>query len=638
MKKYCFAFLVLLFFVPAAKAQKIDGLLKKAFMVADSSDYYFKKAKKSIVTEKDQAEYFFCKNAWHSDRGNVDSTEFYGRKAEAKFIKLKAWLKLMYVYHNMGKAYNPNGEYEKAIAVYQKGLKVAEAQHDAFWAGNFNQAIAISYHDFEDFRKGVFYGKKAFLIFVNAQKTKKADHFDIAGALNAIAINFDDWNKPDSALAYHYKVFDYVKGKDTIYLGSTYNNIGNTLLKQKKYREAKKWIEISLYIGKANQANRIEKERWYDLSTNYNNLAIIAFNLGDNAKAGQYFAQSYEAATKAKSVEKMRDYYYGQYLFNKHRNNLAEAIAFQDQYIVLRDSVFDLERAGKMANLEAKYQTEKKEKELLQSKAEIAENEATIKKKNSQFIVLALIVIALVIIIWLVYRQQKLRHRQLAQEHELKTAIAQIETQSQLQNQRLEISRDLHDNIGAQLTFIISSVDNIKYAFDLANTKLDEKLQNISDFAKDTIVELRDTIWAMNNNDISFEDLRARILNFIEKAKEANGDIVFSFAIDDSLNATRLTSVQGMNVYRSIQEAVNNALKYADAKQLSIAITKDVRGIVVTIEDDGRGFDQSNVKFGNGIANMRNRISAIGGEFRIDAIPGNGTKIAMALGHLNQSS
>jgi signal transduction histidine kinase len=630
MKKYC-VFLFVLFSLPF-HAQNIDDLLKNAFMSPDSSAYYFNEAKKRIRTEKDQAEYYFCKNAWHSDRTNTDSTEYYGRKAEAKFIKLKAWNKLLYVYNNIGKAHNSVGEYEKAIAAFQKGLKVAEAQHDDFWHGTFYQAISVAYHDFEDFAQGVKYGKKARDVFKNSKKT---DKFDLAGALNAIAINFDDWGQPDSALAYHYQVFDYINGKDTIYLGSAYNNIGNTLLKQKKYREAKRWIEIAAKLSATNAAGRIMHDVWYDLATNYTNLGIIAFNLGDNAKAEKYFAMALDNATKANNVEKMRDYYYAQYLFNKHRKDLAKAIAFQDQYIVLRDSVFDLERAGKLAALETKYQTEKKENELLQSKAENAANEATIRKKNTQFVIMSLIVIALVVIIWLVYRQQRLKHRQLAQEHELKTAIAQIETQNRLQQQRLEISRDLHDNIGAQLTFIISSVDNIKYAFDLANTQLDEKLQNISDFARDTIVELRDTIWAMNHNDISFEDLRARILNFIEKAKEANADIVFSFSIDDGLNGVRLTSVQGMNVYRAIQEAVNNALKYSKAKNLSIALTKDVRGVVVSIADDGLGFDQSAVALGNGIVNMQNRITAIGGAFQIHTEPGGGTKITMLLGHFN---
>jgi signal transduction histidine kinase len=144
----------------------------------------------------------------------------------------------------------------------------------------------------------------------------------------------------------------------------------------------------------------------------------------------------------------------------------------------------------------------------------------------------SLLAIFIALIGYLIYRQQKLRNRQQEQEFQLKSAIAQIETQNQLQEQRLTISRDLHDNIGAQLTFIISSVDNIKYAFDIQNVKLDSKLQSISNFTKSTIVELRDTIWAMNSNEITFEDLRARIHNFLENAKTAKEDIsIFSFRL-----------------------------------------------------------------------------------------------------------
>ena len=70
------------------------------------------------------------------------------------------------------------------------------------------------------------------------------------------------------------------------------------------------------------------------------------------------------------------------------------------------------------------------------------------------------------------YNQQKLKNRQLQKENELKDALIKIETQNRLQEQRLRISRDLHDNIGAQLTFIISSIDYLKYGFEIKNEKL----------------------------------------------------------------------------------------------------------------------------------------------------------------------
>lgn len=189
----------------------------------------------------------------------------------------------------------------------------------------------------------------------------------------------------------------------------------------------------------------------------------------------------------------------------------------------------------------------------------------------------------------------------------------------------------MHDNIGAQLTFIISSVDNIKHGFDIQNTKLSNKLSSISDFTKSTIVELRDTIWAMNNSAITFEDLKVRILNFIEKAKMAKEDIHFSFEIDEDLNELELSSIEGMNIYRTIQEAVNNAIKYADAENIAIRASADDTRISITIADNGAGFEIDQAGSGNGLHNMRKRIEGIGGIFTIKAAASEGTQISISL-------
>jgi signal transduction histidine kinase len=231
----------------------------------------------------------------------------------------------------------------------------------------------------------------------------------------------------------------------------------------------------------------------------------------------------------------------------------------------------------------------------------------------------------------LVYRQQKIKNKQQEQEFELKSAISKIETQNKLQEQRLTISRDLHDNIGSQLTFIISSVDNIKYAFDIQNAKLDSKLSSISNFAKSTIIELRDTIWAMNKSEITFEDLQARIHNFIDKAQEAKEEIQFCFEVDTSLKNKIFTSFDGMNLYRTIQESINNSIKYAQPKQVIVSIQPFDDGITIVITDDGKGFDVDTIALGNGINNMRKRILDIQGEFTIVSTNGKGTKITIQL-------
>ncbi|MBH8575683.1 sensor histidine kinase, partial [Nostocaceae cyanobacterium CENA369] len=201
-----------------------------------------------------------------------------------------------------------------------------------------------------------------------------------------------------------------------------------------------------------------------------------------------------------------------------------------------------------------------------------------------------------------------------------------------LQEQRLRISRDLHDNIGAQLTFIISSIDNLKYGFRIEDEKLQNRLTGISEFTKETIYELRDTIWAMNMSQITFEDLKSRISNFIDNAKISSIGIDFKFAYsNDNLNKKVVTSVEGMNIYRIIQEAINNAIKHSEATKIAVTIDGDETKLAIEVTDNGKGFDLETSNDGNGLNNIRKRAKEIGGEIELNSKPGEGTVMKLFL-------
>lgn len=602
-------------------SQNTKQLVYKAYASKDSSDYYFKLAKKSIKTPADEAEYYFGKNARCNAYNQHDSCVYYGLIAIEKFKKIGNFNSQYSVYNNIASSYKNQGQYEKAINFILKGLKLAENENNEYWLTNFNTNISLNYHDFESYSKGIYYGKKALNYGLNSN-TK--DVKSITLALNAIAINFDDWNLPDSALFYHKKVFDYVKGKDTLSISHTYNNIGNTLLKQKKYLEAEKWIKRAINIEEENSGGIKDANYYYQGATHYSNLATIAYRLNDYEAAEKWFDKAFYFAENSNNAEKLRDYYQLRYVFNKQRNNLEKTVEYQEKYIQLRDSVFEKERAIILADLETKYQTEKKEKLLLQKEVEV-------KQKNSLLIGISLLTFFISILGFLIYRQQKLKTIQQEQEFELKAAIVQIENQTKLQEQRLEISRDLHDNIGSQLTFIISSVDNIKYAFKIQNSKLEDKLNTISNFAKSTITELRDTIWAMNKTTITFEDLKSRVAIYIENAKIASKGIKFNFNIHDDFNQTHFSATEGMNIFRIIQEAINNALKHANANQITVDVYKKGDSFLIDIEDDGKGFDTEMVDLGNGLSNMNIRAKELNGNIKITTKEKFGTKISLVL-------
>jgi signal transduction histidine kinase len=280
--------------------------------------------------------------------------------------------------------------------------------------------------------------------------------------------------------------------------------------------------------------------------------------------------------------------------------------------IALNDMLLENSVSEKTVELETKYQTLKKEKLLLEQQQET---------RRQRFIVYRVSVLALIIAIiaFLIYRQQRLKHRQMAQEFKLKLAIVEVEKQNKLQEQRLAISRDLHDNIGSHLTFIISSIDNLKHVYGEQNSAMSEKFYALGNFTKATIQELRDTIWAMNSNEISFEDLEIQLLNYINKAKNYLTGVSFEFKLQKNIKHLTFSSIEGMNIYRAVQEALNNSLKYAEATLISIDISQINNTSTICISDNGKGFDADKVIEGNGFKNMEKRMQDIGGAYRIQS-------------------
>ena len=158
------------------------------------------------------------------------------------------------------------------------------------------------------------------------------------------------------------------------------------------------------------------------------------------------------------------------------------------------------------------------------------------------------------------------------------------------------------------------------------------KLSSISDFTKETINELRDTIWAMNKSEISLEDLQARISNFVDKAGLSANTIKFNFNSDNEVpKDLQFTSVKGMNIYRIAQEAINNAIKYSTATEIHVNVAKNEDSLEFSIKDNGKGFDENSIEFGNGIHNMKKRAQDIGANLNIESHIDKGTAVILTI-------
>lgn len=601
--------------------KELNDLLYKAFETKDSSEVYFQKAKALIKTRPDSLTYDYFRFYKNDQLKNDDSMLFYSKKIIPAYIEDDSLNRLRKIYGRLYSLYLRQGNYDKSLFYNQKALNIAEKFNDTILISLHLSDKSNLYHDFEDYKKGVETGKSAYRIL--KQHNPQAYKYLIF-ANNVTAINFDDWNKPDSALYYHYKNLELLeKVEDSIRYGFVLNNIGNTLLKTNRFKEAKKMIKRSLAINKIRGVD-------YNLATNYTNLATIAYKEKNFQLAEVYFINANKHAKLSESIEKIRDVVQEEAKFYKKKGDYKKALEIQEQFYKLRDSVFKNERAAKFAELETKYQTQKKDNQIFQQQVQLTQKDLEVKRKN-MFVYGSLGFTLLIAILgYLLYNQQKLKNHQLTKEAELKSALFTVETQNKLQEQRLRISRDLHDSIGAQLTFVISSLDNIKYGFPNISEKLGGRLYGISEFTSRTIYELRDTIWAMNKENITFEDLQVRIANFIEQAENASHSVRFSFNIEKGVNPNHVfTSVHGMNIYRIIQEAINNAVKYARANHIKIDISKTNDNFHIVVSDDGKGFDLEKTEFGNGLNNIKKRAKNAKSKVSIKSEIGLGTVVKL---------
>jgi signal transduction histidine kinase len=546
----------------------------------------------------------------------------YFHLADSIFAKQKDGIGVVISKNNIANIYQVQGKYDLAIKNLLDAAKnVDTSQYRYIKVSIFNN-ISELYKTIGDKKKAEEMVHKAMRLAINGKRDNPEGLLTSYANLTALLIESGRNSEAEKYIEKGIRLADSTDlGGFKFYL---LKSKGSLLMIRNRIPEAKKVIMEAIALGEKYKKNT------YEMYPVQAHLARIYLTEGQSDKAIALLRKLLKDATEIDHRDDIAEIYNELSQAYEKTGDFRKAFENHKLYVVHKDSILGREKQKYFKDAQVKYETAIKEKQLAQNKIELLKKSTESKKKTTTIVMLAALIFFLIVLSYLIYRQQKLKAGQREKEFQLKAAISQIETQNKLQEQRLSISRDLHDNIGAQLTFIISSVDNVKFAFKLQNTKLNEKLDSISDFTKATILELRDTIWAMNHSEISFEELRARIFNFLEKAKTAKSSIDYSFNLEESIRESELSSLQGINIYRTIQEAVNNAMKYAEATKIVIDAKSEGDTITIAIRDNGVGFDTTVNDRGNGLGNMKKRMKEIGAKFEIKSGPNAGTAVMIS--------
>lgn len=644
MKLKLFSILFFLSFMLCGQNQQreIDSLLKVAEVSSDSIwfathreigfYYIFNNPEKAPLMIKNalakaqkqkelywESRFVYTYGVLKDVTGELDSARYYFRESLDKSVENN--FKDIEIAANNGLGMNHwnRRELEEALGYFFKALQGNKEVGDEKDNGKYLNNIGLIYQELRMFDKALEFHQQALEI-----RRKFNVKSDIPASLNNIAICYREKGEFQLALSTIKEAIQIAKAENMQHLEydckSTLSNI------YANSNETDSAIQILEELIAFNEENELAT---VSAITPYSNI-INAYNTKSNPRKALEYINRVEMIFKDYPEVKKVAF---EYNFNAAQTYFMLGKPIEGEVLVanalrIKDSLFSVENAAGFANLEVKFKVADKERALAESRANLAESELKVKQRNNVIYGSLSLAAIFGLLGYLFFNQQKLKNTQLKKESELKQALARIETQNGLQEQRLRISRDLHDNIGSQLTFVTSSVDNMKFGLGNDHRVLGDKLENISDFTTQTIYELRDTIWAMNKSDITIEDMQARIANFIDKARSVKDDIDFQFELDPAIvSSETFTSVQGMNIYRIIQEAVNNALKYADATSVQVKIDKNNSEYHIRIEDNGKGFDTAKVEMGNGLMNMKKRAKDLGGETIIESHLKHGTTV-----------
>lgn len=205
------------------------------------------------------------------------------------------------------------------------------------------------------------------------------------------------------------------------------------------------------------------------------------------------------------------------------------------------------------------------------------------------------------------------------------TEVESLALRNAMLEEKERIARDLHDNVGAQLAFMITSLLHISRQVEqqpvIDGKQQANELRAVVGYARDAIRTLRETIWAIHQERFTLTEFEDRLNQYVNRYVQQTNGLNVDVQIDGDGNQA-LTSVQVLNLFRIVQEALSNVVKHAHASRASVSLTTRPNGTFhLIIHDNGRGLglpgSDESLERHYGIRNMKRRAEELGGQFRI---------------------
>jgi two-component system NarL family sensor kinase len=553
--------------------------------------------------------------------------------------------------------------YNKALDILQRQPQILRIKRSV---SSINNNLGVIHYLNGDFEGALNY----FLVPIKFYEENDKLNPNLGLGYGNVSSTYADLGKLQNAVVYSSKSFAFAKKLDNKnLLMSAGIAHGNNLLKLKKYNEAFPYLQqakllaeelknkYNLYLYYANIGDYFYYEKKYDSALQYctkalpyaaalnspHELGFALFstgscylNLGNYSSAGKDLDSALSIANSNQLKDLQRYVYEGLSDLNAKTGNFSAAFKFKNRSVEIRDSGYAEDNIKRIEFLDAKYQGEKKQRELVQLQNDRQIQSLSIRQKTALNYFLVAFLVILLITAFVGYRN--FRHRQLlAKQKEAlhEQRIRELEKDKQLvavdsmlkgqEEERTRLAKDLHDGLGSMLSGVKFSLMNMKSNL-IINHENVVQFERSLDMLDTSIRELRRVAHNMMPEALIKFGLDEALKDYCNNIN--NAQIVRvkyqSFGMEQ-----RLESTTEIIIYRIIQELFANIFKHANATEVLVQLLREGNRIGIAVEDNGKGFGTEDIdkNKGAGWANIRSRVEYLKGKLDLHSEAGKGTSV-----------
>lgn len=542
----------------------------------------------------------------HCDNGNFDSALFYYKKNIAYCKKEKIEIGEAKGYVNSANVYQFKGDYSNAIKNYVASLKIFEKINDSAIISQNYQNLAAVYTQIQDPKLEFYYLKKSEQFVPKKNDIQRALLYgDIATGL----IRYENFTEG----------FTYLKKAEAISLKETDKQLTFYVTRNfgDFYRIKRDFQKAILYYEQAYKLADLAVDKIRKVDLIYI-ISEVYTNQGNYKRALELANQSLQLSREIGSSElEYKSLKRLSLLYNK-LNQPQKAYDILEQSYTIKDSVFSQEHLRQTTLLQTRFETEKKDKSLLQQSIQFKKQELVLIKSQRQkqfYLIVAIGLLLLVLGIWYFFRQkQKIKNKEiitLQQQQEISRLEALIDGE---ENERRRIAQELHDGLNGDLSAIKYRLSTLE---ESGLSAIDSKnLSKVIDMIDESCAQVRSISHNLMPSSIMHFGLIETIKQYCLKIETTN---VFKIDFQSFGNYIALSKKSETVIYRIIQELVTNILKHAKATEALVQFNFRDDELFITVEDNGIGFDVNATSIGIGHDNIKTRIDFLNAHLNVDS-------------------